>query len=528
MQHVPNTPSIPPQIWTLAEDFFQQFGLSELDLPTKLAMVEDLYPQYLQRSASLTDTPLWMPYNEMQSRVVASMAFETFCGGKARTGKTDVLLGLAFTDHENSIIFRTEYSQMEALEERSRELLRGTGASYNASPSSKRWRDIPGDKTLKFGAIKHDKDIDKYFGRPHDFVGFDEIGKFKESHYLSLWGWICSVAEDQRVRVVCTGNPPGNSDERWIKRRWAAWVDDTHPKPAKPGELRWYVNLDGEDTEVEGPDAVIQDSKGKTLKPLSRTYIPGELLDFYKGTDYEAALDALPEPLRSQLRDGDFSIIEDDQALQVIPAEWIRLANARWQEMESPKDKPLRAVGVDVARGGRDQTVISKRWANWFDTLIKYDAKQTQTGQEVAAAIMEHVDDDDKDALIVIDLSGVGGSPYDILTEHEFSVDGFVSAAKSSFTDASGRLEFANRRAEAWWKFREALDPDSGEDLALPADPELMADLTAPTWKLGTRGIQIESKDDLKKRLGRSPDCGDAIVMNYNADVRSIARVSYF
>ena len=47
-----------------------------------------------------------------------------------------------------------------------------------------------------------------------------------------------------------------------------------------------------------------------------------------------------------------------------------------------------------------------------------------------------------------------------------------------------------------------------------------MADLTAPTWKLVGDGIQIEDNEAIKKRLGRSPDCGDAVVMNYNAVTR--------
>src|SRR3954452_8042884 len=48
----------------------------------------------------------------------------------------------------------------------------------------------------------------------------------------------------------------------------------------------------------------------------------------------------------------------------------------------------------------------------------------------------------------------------------------------------------------------------------LPPDPELRADLCAPTWKLGARGILLESKDDIRKRLGRSPGKGDVFVMS--------------
>ena len=75
------------------------------------------------------------------------------------------------------------------------------------------------------------------------------------------------------------------------------------------------------------------------------------------------------------------------------------------------------------------------------------------------------------------------------------------------------QLKFVNKRAETWWKLREALDPTYGSNVALPPDPSLRADLTSPTWKLTPRGIQIESKDEIRKRLGRSPDKGDAVVL---------------
>jgi hypothetical protein len=51
---------------------------------------------------------------------------------------------------------------------------------------------------------------------------------------------------------------------------------------------------------------------------------------------------------------------------------------------------------------------------------------------------------------------------------------------------------------------REALDPDNGINLALPNDPELLADLCALRWKMQPNGIRIESKDELRSRLGRS------------------------
>jgi len=76
-------------------------------------------------------------------------------------------------------------------------------------------------------------------------------------------------------------------------------------------------------------------------------------------------------------------------------------------------------------------------------------------------------------------------------------------------------LRFYNRRAEAWWRFREELNPDQpfGSSIALPPDASIKADLAAPRWELTPRGIKIEDKAEIRKRLGRSPDDGDAIVM---------------
>jgi len=86
------------------------------------------------------------------------------------------------------------------------------------------------------------------------------------------------------------------------------------------------------------------------------------------------------------------------------------------------------------------------------------------------------------------------------------------------------RDKFANKRSEAWWRFREELDPDQdgGSKIALPPDDELKADLAAPRWVPGPRGIQIEAKDEIRSRLRRSPDKGDAAVMALSEGERAV------
>jgi hypothetical protein len=94
---------------------------------------------------------------------------------------------------------------------------------------------------------------------------------------------------------------------------------------------------------------------------------------------------------------------------------------------------------------------------------------------------------------------------------------GINFAAGTKATDKSGKLGFVNVRALAYWSLREALDPVDGRDVALPNDPELLGDLRAARWSMQSNGIKIESKDDIRKRIGRSTDCGDAVALAWLA-----------
>jgi len=154
--------------------------------------------------------------------------------------------------------------------------------------------------------------------------------------------------------------------------------------------------------------------------------------------------------------------------------------------------------------------VITVRRGAWFGAQVVFPGSATPDGPTAAALAMEHREDD---AAVQVDVIGVGTSVYDSLRAaigaKAVQLNG---ASGSQKRDRSGQLGFVNLRAELYWTLREALDPEHGDDLALPPDPGLPADLCAPRWKLTARGVQIESKEDLIKRLGRSPDKGDSLI----------------
>lgn len=463
-------------------------------------------------TAETSTSSLWQPApeNKPQCAAYRCEADEIFYGGSAGSGKTDLLLGLAITAHKRSIIFRRLYSDLEAIVDRSREILQRTPAVFNGQRY--RWRDIPGDRTLEFGAMKLEPDKEKYQGQPHDLKAFDEICHFTQSQYEFVIGWQRSVLQDQRVRVVVAGNPPGPGQPGiWVIERWGAWLNPLHENPAEPGEIRWYTMLDGEEIECENSEPFTH--RGETITPKSRTFIPALLEDnpYLRDTGYRATLQNMPEPYRSQLLYGDFNASFQDDEWQVIPTAWVSAAIERRKDAVAPTEE-LTVIGVDIARGGKDETVLALRHGNWVHDLIRVQGQETPDGGIVAELVTAH---HLGNAAINLDAVGIGASPYDILRQQGYPVNGINAAERSTVMDSSNQFGFINKRAEIWWRLRERLDPKTGDDIVLPNDHALIADLTAPRYKHTTRGIQIESKADIQKRLGRSTDCGDALAFAF-------------
>jgi hypothetical protein len=171
----------------------------------------------------------------------------------------------------------------------------------------------------------------------------------------------------------------------------------------------------------------------------------------------------------------------------------VERAQARWQK---PLGRPV-ALGCDVARFGSDETILCELFAD--GTVGEMKAKRGQdlmvTAGEIQAAGIEK---------IAVDDAGLGGGVTDRLKERRVKVlpiNGGESAREKE--------RFFNRRAEMWWLIREMLQKD---ELALPPDSRLAVDLTNIKFTYDSRGrIKLESKDEVKKRIGRSPDRGDAL-----------------
>lgn len=457
----------------------------------------------------------WIPSPGPQTQAYFSKADILLYGGEPGGGKTSLLLGLAFNCHRRSLIMRRQYTDLGAITEEAIKF-NGSRKGFNGSPPPS--LRVSDKCFIEFGAAAKVGDEEHWQGNPHDFIGFDEGTQFAERQIRFLMGWLrCADDENQRTRVVIATNPPLSSDGAWVIEMFAPWLDPRHPNPAKFGELRWFVtDKYGKDMEVEGPEPVEMD--GKMVKPLSRTFISASVNDnpYLARTNYQSQLDAMVEPFRSILL-GQFKNSFRDADRQCIPSAWVRAAQQRWLASPNPRlGVPMCAIGVDVAQGGDANTVLAPRYDDWFAPLISVPGRETPLGADVAGKIVTNRKDN---AIIILDMGGgYGGATYEKLLENQIPVIPYKGATGSEARTRDRMLKFTNKRTEAYWRFREALDPDQpgGSTMMLPDDPVLLADLTAPTFEVTPKGIKLEPKEDVCERLGRSTDKGDAVVMAWS------------
>lgn len=186
-----------------------------------------------------------------------------------------------------------------------------------------------------------------------------------------------------------------------------------------------------------------------------------------------------------------------------------------------------KAAGLDVGGGG-DRTVLYPREGNTPGIPIvwhKDDAMETVG--EVVAAI-----NDQELQRVTVDVIGVGWGVYSRLRElskHINPQTGTHNAEVIPF-NASERAQdpkrFHNRRAEVWWQIGREYTRKKLWDLSM-IDDDTLAELTEPKYAIvdSTGKVKVELKDEIRARLGRSPDMADALIMAFD-ETRTLARSS--
>lgn len=169
-------------------------------------------------------------------------------------------------------------------------------------------------------------------------------------------------------------------------------------------------------------------------------------------------------------------------------------------------------VGVDPARFGDNATTIARRRGR---TLFPVERIHKQDTMATVGRLVVLIRDE-KPVKLFIDLGGLGAGIYDRLVELGY---GNV-VVPINFGDTANRVDrYYNRRSEMWCEIRDWLPLAS-----IPNDSVLIGDLSGPKYKYDSDGrVKLESKEDMRARNVKSPDCGDALGLTFAIPVESLA-----
>jgi phage terminase large subunit len=199
---------------------------------------------------------------------------------------------------------------------------------------------------------------------------------------------------------------------------------------------------------------------------------------------------------------GDFAKLSSDTVIDLGAVE-----DAQARELPADSLQDLVVIGCDVARFGTDETVIAERVGQRIRIVETYVGKPTtHTAGRVAYWASRHPAVATR---VVVDDVGVGGGVTDQLRASGLSVTAF-NGGHSAFDSR----QYPNRRSELW--FQAAAEMPL---LDLDDDDQLAADLTGPQYSYDVKLRRVvERKDETKRRLGRSPDRGDAVLLTLVAE----------
>ncbi len=333
-----------------------------------------------------------------------------------------------------------------------------------------------------------------------------------------IFGAVESIRVGQNNRLLSLGNPITQHDphELLAKKRdsYAMRIsclehpNVVHNEEIIPGGVTWDW-VDEHIAEwcepVEPPE-----SEEEQLRLVDKGYF------WWNGVYYKASPIAmskilgLPPP-----------VAED----QIISLEDIQGAHNRYMETQKPKKNLVVQLGADVARFGVDENVVYENWAGYVTHPHTWSGLSTvDTANKIwkiATDIRAQAKGDGFNARVrlLIDEGGVGGGVVDYLKDHILAQESapWFELVPVQFGGAPyNGIRFANKRAEMYYAIKETI-----KQVAIAPDDRLDRELLEHKYRIDNSGrILIESKDSIKKRLGRSPDRADALVMAiYRGDV---------
>lgn len=399
---------------------------------------------------------------DIKSRKYEFMLF----GGSMGSGKSQLMARVFISlldSHPKTrcFIFRKNLSVLKrSTYQTFKQVAEEFGTQYQDNRSEMMWTFANGSQ-LWFQELDGSKDNDwnKIKGIEPTWIGIDEANEVEEGAFNILMGrmWRCNPNNEPSFMIL-TCNPSQN----WVKDRfYTPWINNELKEPF------YFLQ------------ALTNDNP----------FLP---------TEYIQTLELLPEAEYQRYVKGNWDFADDPN--QLIKYEWIK------SNIWIPEGEPT-ALGVDVAREGDDRTVFAYSNKDGLHNLEIFKHQDTMTTAQLAMERMKEKRIGYKN--VGVDVVGVGGGVVDAMREQGYFIIDFNSGAAPS--KMVGHLHLKNLRAESYWDLREALQKGEWK---LSDNRELIQELLAIRYKVTDKIIQIESKAEMKKRIGHSPDLADAVVIS--------------
>lgn len=499
-------------------------------------------------AASTEAARIITPQPGFQMAALSTPADIAIIGGGAGGGKTYALLMEAtrhrFNPGFGAVIFRRTYAQITnegGLWDTSKQLYPLVGARQG----DMEWT-FPSKARVNFAHMQHEKNMYDWQGTQIPLIIFDELTHFTKAMFwymLTRNRSMCGVTP--YVRASCNPDP-----DSWVAELIDWWIgEDGFPIPERAGVLR-YLTRDGENY-VWGDTAQEVREKAPHLfagplaatRPKTVTFIPGSIYENKKllevNPDYLGNLMAQDDETRAQLLEGNWKVKIDGLAL----FDSLRL-NDLFTNYPTVEAQPRRCITVDAAGFGQDKCVI-KAWLGWSVVAITVISK---TGSRDIVDAVEPLRRryNVAQSEVVIDQDGVGGGAVQL-----GGYQGFSGGAPPMEEPATSIKEYyKNLKTQCYYRIAGRVN--RGEvRIEVTTDSCLIDGVRTTKLKLGGQvldvrdvikqdlkaikrakpddegKLRINTKEEQKLILGRSPDFGDTFMMREWFELQPVARKGF-
>ena len=357
-----------------------------------------------------------------------------------------------------------------------------------------------------FKADEHNHEAWSGFHAVHTMFVITEASGIGDDTFSAIEG---NLQGDSRVLIVFNPNTPVGYAAR--SQRGDRWAKFRLNSLTAPNVLQRRLIIPGQ-VDYEW----VVDKIKEWCSPISAEDRTEEFDDFeFEGKWYR------PEDLFRKKVLGKFPKVADDV---LIPQQWIEAAQERWKlaQGQEPVSDEQRLLGVDVAGMGRDSTCFCERKGRWVAELQSRNSGGQADHMAVAGEIVSWRRRYPR-MIVSIDTIGEGAGVYSRcleIDERKYIIScKYSEGAKQNdrdLSDITGQYKFINMRAYLFWCVRDWLNPKNETGAMLPPDSQLAEEATEIRWSFRSNGkIIIEPKEDIKKRLGRSPDKFDALANTF-------------